>query len=406
VGILSSQNNTPWDLALRDFYAVPRDIRQRVLFDPTAVFVGGLSGGGENSYMFSRFHAQHVAGVLSMGGWLARYPGSVSISPYCSIDRVQTNLLVARTTGTTDTATLYYNPYDSNYLAACGAVIKDWLFPGGHQTAPASVKTACLQWLLSSRIPAVASDRTNSLAQAVDWRSRIAARQSEAVLRECLATLMSRPRTWFALQAQLVVDDLMTNYTSFRSLEVSNLYSAGGTYVTNYFATTNDDNAFIWNNYPTTNYLWVNYWSQSDFASDLFYYFARGAAINHDWQRYDCALKALTGISGVNGDRAGNIYWLLATNGYVRPILTITNDPILGQATLRLQKDAPTLAYTLQARRDFANDTWQNVSPPAALESDTAWSSTQGLDPTAASVFYRLSANTNLIIASPPWPQN
>ncbi len=318
---------------------------------------------------------------------------------------MQTNLLVARTTGTTDTGGSYYNPSDSNYLAACGAVIKDWSFSGGHQTAPDSVKTACLQWLLSSRIPAAASDRTNSLAQAIDWRSRITAGQSEAVLRECVATLMSQPRTWFALQAQLVVDDLMTNYNSFRSLNVSNLYSASGTYTTNYFATTNDDEVFIWNNYPTTNYLWVNYWSQRDFASDLFYYCARGAATNHDWQRYDCALKALTGISGVNGDRGGDLYTLLTTNGYVSPVLNIMNVPILGQVTVWLQKDAPTLIYTLQMRHDFANDTWQNVSP-AGLETDTTWSSTLGLDPTAAGVFYRMSVKTNLIIASPPWPQN
>ena len=124
VGIISSKNSVPWDVVLRDFYAVPLDIRQRVLFDPTAVFVGGLSGGGENSYMFSRLYAQHVAGVLSMGGWLARYPGN-SISPYCSIDRVQTNLLVARTTGSSDTGAYFYDPFDSNYLASCGAVVKD-----------------------------------------------------------------------------------------------------------------------------------------------------------------------------------------------------------------------------------------------------------------------------------------
>jgi hypothetical protein len=34
-------------------YAVTRDIRERVLFDPTAEFAGGFSGGGECSYMLS-----------------------------------------------------------------------------------------------------------------------------------------------------------------------------------------------------------------------------------------------------------------------------------------------------------------------------------------------------------------
>src|SRR5260221_2781998 len=54
VGIISSKNNTPWDLALRDFYSVPRDIRQRVLFDPSAVFAEGVCSGGANSHMFHR----------------------------------------------------------------------------------------------------------------------------------------------------------------------------------------------------------------------------------------------------------------------------------------------------------------------------------------------------------------
>jgi len=119
VGITGSRNGRTWILELPEMYAVTRDIRERVLFDPTAEFAGGLSGGGECSYMFSRLRAQHVAGVFEMAGWLAR------ISPqYYGIDRVQTNLLDARTTGTTDTGATFYNPLDSNYLATCGVVIR------------------------------------------------------------------------------------------------------------------------------------------------------------------------------------------------------------------------------------------------------------------------------------------
>jgi hypothetical protein len=92
VGIVGSKNSVPWNPVLRDFYAVPRDIRQRVLFDPTAVFVGGLSGGGENSYVFSRFWSQHVAGILAMAGWLGRSGGANSPVVYYSTDHVQTNL--------------------------------------------------------------------------------------------------------------------------------------------------------------------------------------------------------------------------------------------------------------------------------------------------------------------------
>ncbi len=72
VGITGSANGVPWARELREMYAVTLDIRERVLFDPTAEFAGGFSGGGECSYMFSRLRAQHVAGLFEMAGWLGR----------------------------------------------------------------------------------------------------------------------------------------------------------------------------------------------------------------------------------------------------------------------------------------------------------------------------------------------
>ena len=44
-----------------------------------------------------------------------------------------------------------------------------------------------------------------------------------AVLRECVAVLMSQPRSWNAYQAQLVLDDLEADYDTFRTLAVDNL---------------------------------------------------------------------------------------------------------------------------------------------------------------------------------------
>jgi len=70
VGILGSQNYGSTDIWMRECAAVSRDIRHRVLFDPTAEFAGGFSGGGLASYVYSRFRAQHVAGVFTMAGWV------------------------------------------------------------------------------------------------------------------------------------------------------------------------------------------------------------------------------------------------------------------------------------------------------------------------------------------------
>ena len=65
-----------------------------------------------------------MAGVLAIGSWLGRRNNGAHVD-YLGLDRVQTNLLVARTTGTSDEGATFYNPFDSNYLATCAAVIKD-----------------------------------------------------------------------------------------------------------------------------------------------------------------------------------------------------------------------------------------------------------------------------------------
>ncbi len=400
VGLIRSQNGGTWDESIQEDYAVTRDIRQRVLYDPTAEFAGGFSGGGECSYMFSRIRAQHVAGVFAMGGWMGRGNLGASVS-YYGTDRVLTNLLVARATGTTDNGTIFYNPFDSNYLASCGAVVQDWYYSGGHTiNVPDSVMSAALSWLLNNRIPAGPYDQASALVLATNWQSRITAGQQESVFRECVSNLMTHPRSWLAYQAQLTLDQLMTNYTAVRSLNVSNL-------------------------------------AQGDFASDLFFYYAAGAATNGDWSRYDSCMKALTGITvtndfngtttitGItetvvfpttngaiyitttNGDRAGDIYTLLLEHGYPNPVLHCYPGQMNSWNSedtldLWLCEDTPGLAYSVQSRSNLVNDIWQGV-PVTAVDTNTIWSTSVNLLPGADSGFYRISA-TPSPATSPPWP--
>jgi len=394
VGILSPQNGMPWDNVLREVYAVTRDVRQRVLYDPTAEFAGGFSGGGVCAYMLSRVRSQHVVGVLEMAGWLARGNQGAAVQ-YYSTDRVQTNLLVARTSGTTDTGALFYNPFDSNYLAYCHAVVKDWSFAGGHSAPPNSVKAACLTWLVSQRIPAAPEDRTNAALLAENWRARITAGEQESVLRECVSNLVTFPRSWFAHEAQLTLDQLQSNSTAFRALDVSNL-------------------------------------AQGEFVTDLFYFQAHGAATNADWSRYHSCMKALTGItatneingtltiSGINvpviipttngsisitgydADRAGDIYRLLTThNHYLRPQIQSASGQSPGQMRIWLAKDTPALGYTLQSRTNLDTDIWQNTVA-VTNEMNTAWSTEldAGLNPGAG--YFRVRA-VPMPAASPPW---
>ncbi len=395
VGITGSQNYRPWTQELREMYAVALDIRERVLFDPTAEFAGGLSGGGECSYMFSRLRAQHVAGLFEMAGWLARINSGASVQ-YYGIDRVQTNLLVARTTGTSDTGAIFYTPFDSNYLATCGAVVNDWWFNGGHQVPPSSLFSPIFSWLLNQRIPAGPSDNTNAFMLYTNWQARITAGQQESVLRECVSNLMNFPRSWYAYQAQMTLDHLLTNYTAFRSLNVSNL-------------------------------------AQGDFASDLFFYYAYGAATNGDWSRYNSCMKALTGISvtndfdgtitidgivvtagipttnGIayitttNGDRAGDVYFLLTNyNHYPFPQLQCAPSSISSQLNLWLSKDTPGLDYSVQSSSSLFNTSWQDV-PVVAVDTNTIWSAGVNMLPGSNSGYFRILANPSPS-TSPPWP--
>lgn len=355
IGVVSPRNGTTWDLILRDCYAVARDIRTRVIFDPTAEIVAGFSGGGVVSYGASRFRPQHVAGVYAMAGWLGR--GS---SGYPTVDRVQTNLLVARSTGNADTSSLFYRNPDSNYLASCGAVIKDWTFSGGHEVAPDSQKTLGLTWILDNRVKSGINDRTNAFNLATNWQARIVAGEQQIVLREAVNTLLNQPRSWFAYQAQLILDQL-TSDSTFRTLDVAQL-------------------------------------AEGDFASNQFYFSAKGATLNGDLRRYYACMKALTGISGVTGDRTGGIYSMLTNYGYLAPILRTSFTPNL--MSVSLTKDTPGLNYFLQTRSTLVEGIWQDI-PVSGINTTTVWSASVPIG--ISNGFHRIRT-TPKTTSTPTWP--
>jgi hypothetical protein len=366
VGVISSANSSSWTYVMRDFYAVPRDIRKRVLFDPNSQFVTGESGGGDNAYFFSRFWAQHVSGMFAMSGWMGRVFGGPA-PVYYNSDHVLTNLLVARSTGTNDASTqINFKPFDGAFVVSCGAVLKDWWFAGGHTYAPDNLKITALNWLVANRTPAGIYDASNAMAMAADWRTRAASGDGSAVLHECVSNILSHPRTWYALEGQMVMDDLMTNYNSFRSLDVSNL-------------------------------------ADGIFASEMFYLNAHAAATNHDVQRYYGNLKAFTGVTDANSERAGDIYHLLITNGYPAPILHVATDPTATTATISIIKDTPGLIYTPESRADLLNSTWQSMFPDT-YETNNFWSTSFGLDPNASQSFYHV-VTIPAFGQSPVWPQ-
>lgn len=313
-------------------YAVARDIRERVLFDPTAEFASGVSGGGEAAYWLGHDRAQHWAGLLPMAAWMGVNVGD----PYGTTNRVLTNLLVARTTGLSDAASIQNLVPDSNYLVSCGAVVQDFLFDGGHEVAPDFIKTDALYWLLAQRVPPGPNDQANSMVLAAGWNAQIAAGQEDAVLLECVNTLMNQPRTWNALQAELMMDRLETNYASFRTLAIDNM-------------------------------------AKGDFAGDLFYYGAMCNAYDGETQQYYCSLRGITGVTDTNGDQVQSIQVLLQQYGYPTPILQNSIDSTPGLMNLLIEKDTTGLLYSVQSCSNLGRSPWlpQNL---AGTETDTTWS--------------------------------
>lgn len=398
VGLTRARNGSTWDEVFREIHVVTRDIRQRVLYDPTAEFAGGFSGGGDCAYMFSRFRSQHVAGLFEMGDSMGRINFDGPNVRFYSNDRVQTNLWVMRATGNADTNALFYLPFHSNFLATCGANIGDWSFNGGHQVPPDSTKSNCLAWLVSHRVPAGPQDRSIAFALSTNWAGNIAQGRYESVLRECVSNLIQFPRSWKAYYAQLTLDDLLTNAAVFRMLNVSNL-------------------------------------ADGYFAADLFYYYARSAATNGDWPRYYSCMKALTGITDTNwvdgtitnsgivetyvfptddgkvyivgsqSDRAGLIYNLLTNaNHFLSPIIYCSTDPVPGQMRLWLTKDMPCLAYTVQSKANLGDSLWlEVVNQTVDVDTNTFWSTSLAAPADPGRGFYRVSA-VPIPASAPPLP--
>ena len=354
VGLMNVRNGSDWDAFYRDFHSVARDIRQRVLFDPSAEIVGGFSGGGVACYEFTHFRPQHVAGIYAMGGWMGLSPGKQEIE-----DWVPYKLLVARSTGSADSGAKYYLPHDETFLDHCGALVEDFDFAGGHELPPESYKAKALAWILENRTMPGPGDRAEALALATDWWNRIGTGGRQAVVYEATDILMSRPRSWFAHQAQVVLDELMAD-ESFRTLEVAEI-------------------------------------ARGDFANDHFFYTARGAALSNDLDTYHAAMKVLTGITYVYGDRSTDIATMLQNYGFLPPVLHISHDG--GLLNLSFTKDTPGLSYSLEASDNLPGTDWQKNLYPAS-ETSTLWSAEVELQPDKPREFYRIQAT----VAAPATP--
>jgi hypothetical protein len=223
--------------------------------------------------------------------------------------------------------------------------------------APDAFKTLGLTWLLNQHIPAGTNDRTNAMALAASWRSRLAAGQIEAVMRECLNTLMTKPRTWESFYADWVMDDVQADFNTFRRVDVSDL--AGG-----------------------------------NFAQDYFYYRACIAGGCRVRDIYYSSLKALTGVTNHIGDLVPYIPNALATYGTPAPLILGAANDGSGQAELFFSKDSVRLNYSLERRTDVRAGIWTPITGVESNRGHSVWSMSVPAGGTT-SAFFRLKATVD-----------
>ena len=349
VGIIESRNYVEWYDTVDVRFAVARDLRRRVNYDPTAVFASGWSGGGVESFEQSKLLRQHLAGVFSMCGWLQNRTGD--------FDRYLTNLLVSRANGDADTSANYYLVPDGDYLRSFGVVIRDTIFPGVHQISPDSVKLDCLSWLLSQRTAAGPNDRTNAMNLAASWRAAIQAGDRGRVLQECVNSILNKPRTYESHYGQIVLDELLSDFTHFRNVNVTNLASG-------------------------------------PMAGDLFYYMALGAVKAWEQDFFYSCLKAASMLTDQGSYRGPDLRAMMINYGFPEPQFSYGYTSPANELTFTYSKDAVWADYTLLETPDLTSGVW---TPSAVAEHNNGNGTYSVVVPTSTEQqkFYRLQAQVH-----------
>jgi hypothetical protein len=340
VGIRESSNAVDWNDFIDVIYAVSRDIRQRLRFDPTAEFTTGWSGGGYEAYMHSQILRQEISGVYAMCSWLPHYDSTY---------RYPSNLLVTRANALADNTGLNADwAPDGSFMDQLGIQHYDTWFPGPHAIAPDTNKLDCLSWLLAHHTPTGSNDEAVAAAQAASWRSALTNGQAQRVFTEAFNTVLTNSRSFLENQAQLIVDTVMTNYESFRSFNITNL-------------------------------------APGDYTADYLYFRAYGAAKIGDTNTYFSCLKSYTWLTGASGDRDSDLADLMQLYGAPRPRFAFAFSN--GSPVFTYRRDAPLVSYTVQQSRTLAPSSWTNLPVFEITNNDGTFSQTITNDGSPAKFF-------------------
>lgn len=260
VGVNKTKNGTGWRDYSDYLHLLGQDLRERVNFDATRLFLAGFSGGGWAAFDYARSRHPHVAGVFSMEGWMG--------DQHSALERYQENLLVARSFAAI--ADHYSRYLDANFLLPTSPVIRDWVHAGGHVAAPPDVQRKALSWFLAEREQTPVDTRETALLQAAEWRANMSADRIDVVAAECLTALMDQPRTWLAHHAKIVLEEALASTHPLNRVRAD----------------------------PRPG---------SDLAGDFLFYYAYSAELAGQPDRAQNALHLFSGLTGTSGDREPDV---------------------------------------------------------------------------------------------------
>lgn len=121
---------------------LPEILKVAAFHHPGRLYTGGFSGGAIRAFMTVAEHDLPWCGVLSLGGWMGREPGSIGIPR---------NLDVAWVNGDGDSNATHYVERDSRIIRGASGRSRFFEFPGGHVIAPAETLTEVLRWFDEQR---------------------------------------------------------------------------------------------------------------------------------------------------------------------------------------------------------------------------------------------------------------
>ncbi|EDM26085.1 phosphoglycerate kinase [Lentisphaera araneosa HTCC2155] len=203
IGNLESKNNQSYDLIKNSWYAIQRDIKSRIHFEPGRQFAAGMSGGAATTYVFARRFYSQISGAIPMGGWLG-----FNTNPN---DHWQlSGYKVVRTCGNNDKGAKSYIKRDKDILATHNIEIKDLSFNGGHSPAPYPVQINAIDWLLEKR--PLAKDQQAAEKFYLQSASLIHSKLAGTVLVDSLSIMRNQPYTWTSFRARKLYEEVLYTY--------------------------------------------------------------------------------------------------------------------------------------------------------------------------------------------------